>query len=466
MEICRTRLLTRSMLLIAALSVSCREIEVRLRSRVGVALLLAICSIGPAPIAYSQPSCDIDEAQWLFGQQPRPNATIEPLLKACVAAGATDYRVYLFQGVMSREMGDWERAIVYLRKAHELAPEAPNPALELGFTLEERHASKAGKVYDKILARNPDNRPALLGKARVYRNQSRFDNARRIYLRLLSVNTKDEEALNGLAWLSLADRDRAQGREGFEYVLSLDSNNEEAKAGLSKSDSVYRYAFDADAGFVSTANGTAWGFGGKALLGLTALDTLELGEFHYTNELQTVSAVGVSTLPSDDIRIGLHRLVPLFYSASLVYDYRGHASLPTEHWIDASGALYITEYLRIFAGYRQAFGAFQWDGRLIRSGLSASLSQSFEIAATIYNSAQAIFNNYQNIWSWVFDVTYYGPGNSLVAAGVGYSPTINNLDLHARATLPLTERFAFQFTTGYNSINLDFRATVGLRFTW
>jgi len=217
---------------------------------------------------------------------------------------------------------------------------------------------------------------------------------------------------------------------------------------------------------VTTASGTSWGLGGKALLGFTAFDTLELGEFHNTNELQTVSAIGVATLPSDDIRIGLHRLVPLFYSASLVYDYRGHTSLPTEHWIDASGALYITDYLRVFAGYRQAFGAFQWDGRLIRAGVSVSLSPSFEATVTMYDSAQAIFNNYQDIWSWVFDMTYYGPGNTLVAAGVGYSPTINNVDLHARAILPITDRFAFQFTTGYNSINLDLRATVGLRFTW
>lgn len=442
------------------------EIDVRFRSGIGVALLLVVCWIGPAPVAYSQQSCEINEVQRVFGHQPRPNATIEPMLQACMATGSTDYRVYMFQGVMARDAGDRERAIGYLKKAHELDPAAANPALELGFTLEEKHASEAAKVYDEILTRDPDNRSALLGRARVYRSQNRLGDAHGIYARLVSINAKDEEALNGLAWLSLANRDRVQGRKGFEYVLALEPNNEEAKRGLSKSDSVYRYVFDADSSFVTTANGTSWGFGGKALLGFTAFDTIELGEFHYTNELQTVSATGVATLPSDDIRIGLHRLVPLFYSASLVYDYRGHTSLPTEHWIDASGALYITDYLRVFAGYRQAFGAFQWDGRLLRAGVSVSLSPSFEATVTMYDSAQALFNNYQDIWSWVLDVTYYGPRNTLVAAGVGYSPTINNVDLHARAILPITDRFALQFTTGYNSINLDLRATVGLRFTW
>jgi tetratricopeptide (TPR) repeat protein len=442
------------------------ETRVRLRSGIGIALLLVACVIGPPPVALAQQGCEIDEAQRLFGQQPRPNATIEPLLAACVAAGATDYRVYMFLGVMARDAGDRARAIDYLKKAHQLDPAAPNPALELAFTLEEKHGSEAAKVYDEVLARDPNNRPALLGQARIARGQYRLDEARAIYERLLAANPKDADALNGLAWLALAHRNRVQGRTGFEYVLTIDPTNEEAKVGLSKADSVYRYLFDADGGFVSTATGTSWGFGGRALLGVTPFDTLELGEFHFTNELQTLSAIGLATLPSDDIRLGWHRLVPLTYSASLVYDYRGHASLPTEHWIDGSVAFYITDYLRWFGGYRQAFGAFQWDGRLIRTGLSASLSPSWEVSATVYDAAQAIFNNYQDIWSWVFDVTYYGPRNMLVVAGVGYSPTINNVDLHARTILPLTDRIALQVAAGYNSINLDTRVTAGLRFTW
>jgi tetratricopeptide (TPR) repeat protein len=442
------------------------ETRVRLRSGIGIALLLAACVIGPPPVALAQQGCEIDEAQRLFGQQPRPNATIEPLLAACVAAGATDYRVYMFLGVMARDAGDRARAIDYLKKAHQLDPAAPNPALELAFTLEEKHGSEAAKVYDEVLARDPNNRPALLGQARIARGQYRLDEARAIYERLLAANPRDADALNGLAWLALAHRNRVQGRTGFEYVLTIDPTNEEAKVGLSKADSVYRYLFDADGGFVSTATGTSWGFGGRALLGVTPFDTLELGEFHFTNELQTLSAIGLATLPSDDIRLGWHRLVPLTYSASLVYDYRGHASLPTEHWIDGSVAFYITDYLRWFGGYRQAFGAFQWDGRLIRTGLSASLSPSWEVSATVYDAAQAIFNNYQDIWSWVFDVTYYGPRNMLVVAGVGYSPTINNVDLHARTILPLTDRIALQVAAGYNSINLDTRVTAGLRFTW
>jgi len=88
------------------------------------------------------------------------------------------------------------------------------------------------------------------------------------------------------------------------------------------------------------------------------------------------------------------------------------------------------------------------------------------VTASGFNAAQQIFNNYQNIWSWVFDVVYHGPANALVVVGVGYSPLFDNVDLHARAIMPITDRLAAQFAVAHNSINADTRATVGLRFNW
>ncbi len=433
----------------------------------GMALLGSMAlGIGFTSNAAAQQSCEIDEAQRLFGQQPRPVATIDRLLAACRAAGSNDYRIFMFQGVMARDAGDTAQAIELLQKAHQADPQAINPALELGFTLEARHAAEARLVYDSVLKHEPDNRPALLGLARVARSQNSLDEARAIYRKLLAADAKDTEALNGMAWLALADRKREQGRAGFEQVLTLDPQNEEARIGLSKSESVYRYLFDASGAFVSTGSGTSWGFGGTGLIGVSAFDTLEAGWTHFTDELVTLSAIGVSVLPSDDLRAGYHRLVPLTYSVSLTYDYRGHKTLPAEHWLEGSAAVYLTDYLRWFGGYRQAFGGYQYDGRLIRTGLAASLSDSWEVSVTAFNAAQAIFNSYQQIWSWVADITYHGPRNMLVVAGAGYSPLIDNVDLHARTILPLTDRIALQLAVAHNSINYDTRATFGLRFNW
>src|SRR4051794_375206 len=100
--------------------------------RIGIALLLAAGSICPAAVARGQQvvqqGCEIEEVQRLLGQQPRPAATVERLLLACIASGSTDYRTYMFLGVMARDAGDRERAIDYLKKAHQLDPAASNPA--------------------------------------------------------------------------------------------------------------------------------------------------------------------------------------------------------------------------------------------------------------------------------------------------------------------------------------------------
>lgn len=428
--------------------------------------LLLVFSTFLVVTAKADPVCNVDEAQRLFGQQPRPITQVQAMLSACEAAGSTDYRVYMFQGVMRREAGDREGAIAALEKAHVLAPEELNPALELGFTLEEKHRRRAARVYEQVLARDPNNKAALLGMARIHRAENELDKATAIYEQLLRANPQDADALNGMAWIALASRRRVAGQEGFEKVLSINPGNEEAKIGLSMAPDVYRYVVDASGTWVSTSSGTAWGFGANALIGVTAFDTIEVGEYHYTNELQTLTAIGVAVLPSDDIRVGYHRLVPLTYAFSLVYDYRGHNGLPTEHWFDVNGAIYLTDYLRLFGGYRQAWGAFQWDGRLIRGGFAASLSPSWEVSAAFYDAAQAIFSNYLDIWSWVADITWHGPHNALLIGGVGYSPLIDNVDLHGRAILPLTDRIALQVAVGHNSINADTRATVGLRFNW
>ena len=88
------------------------------------------------------------------------------------------------------------------------------------------------------------------------------------------------------------------------------------------------------------------------------------------------------------------------------------------------------------------------------------------MTGTAYDSAQAIFINYQNLWTGGSDLTYYGPRNLLLTGGVGYSPLIDNLDLHARAILPVTDRIALQLIAAHNSVNADTRVTAGLRFTW
>ena len=54
----------------------------------------------------------------------------------------------------------------------------------------------------------------------------------------------------------------------------------------------------------------------------------------------------------------------------------------------------------------------------------------------------------------------------LLVAGVGNSPSIDNVDLHARAILPVTDRIALQLIASHDTINAETRVSAGLLFTW
>jgi tetratricopeptide (TPR) repeat protein len=433
-------------------------------NRIVICLLAAMCAAGSVWPAGAQQACDVEEAQRLFGQRPRPTAQVQRLLEAC--QDSRDWRVPLFLGVMAREDGDREAAVEQLRRARVLDPNALPPVLELALTLEVVDEDEAASIYRDVLARDPNSKPAQLGLARVARSQSRLDDAEAIYRKMLAANAQDTDALNGLAWVALQRRDRLEGQQGFRRVLAIDPNNKEASVGLIGSRGVYRYLFDAEGGVVTNSLGTSWGMGARGLAGVTPFDSIEVGITHFTEEMAVASATGVSVLPSEDIRLGFHRLVPLNYAVSFTYDYRTHRSLPAEHWLEGSAALYLSDEVRVFVGYRQILGAPQWNSRLLKGGIGISLDESFEVTGTVFTSGQAIFNNYQDVWSWVIDVYYHGPNGLLLGAGYGYAPLINNLDLHAQAIVPVTDRWALKGSVAYNSTNYDTRAWLGLRFTW
>jgi hypothetical protein len=67
--------------------------------------------------------------------------------------------------------------------------------------------------------------------------------------------------------------------------------------------------------------------------------------------------------------------------------------LPTKHGIDGSVVFPLTDWLRWFGGYRQAFGTFQYNGRPIRTGFSATFAPSWEAALPCSSSRPTIPSN-------------------------------------------------------------------------
>lgn len=421
----------------------------------------------------ADPLCNMDEAQRLFGQRPRPDSAIEAIFAACLKAGVYDKRIFMLEGVIARDQGRLDDSADLLEKAHRLDLDDPSPALELGVTQEWRHQlPEARLLYAEILEANPRSRAAMLGLARVALAQTNLEEARRIYGEVLVKNPEDIEGKTGLAWSAFADKRFDDARAGFEGVLAAQPQNAAAQQGLDMLKTASRYQLDLTATSVSTRAGHAWGAGSLLVVDVDALNQLEVGQYHYTSQ---ISAPGIATeamLPRNDVRLGYNRRVPDGYHFSLAYNYRDHGRLPTEHWISASIGDYLARGIQWFAGYRHAFGADQWQGGLASAGLIVPITDGWEAVATVFYAhyrtpgSTNLYSDKRTGIAYAADLNRQGPGGSFFNIGIGYSPDVENFDQHARWILPVNRQVALLFSVQHSSVTRGIQSTAGMRLHW
>ncbi|MDE1162233.1 MAG: hypothetical protein PW792_09860 [Acidobacteriaceae bacterium] len=433
--------------------------------------LSAILAVGITIPAAAQTPCHLEEAQQLYAQPSWSYSAIETLLANCRDLAATDYRIPLLQGVILRDQGHLDEAIVLLESAHSIAPELAAPTLELAVTEERKGRPQAARsLYKQVLTHDEHSRPALLGLARADRAEYRFSEARGIYQKFLQQSPADADALNGMAWIALSNRRTASARTGFHAALAAQPDNLEAKAGLKHLDQSWRYQLDLVGGAVHSSSGTA-GLGGVDVqMYLNALNTIEVGNTYNSSELPVTLITQTTQLPTDNVRLGYFYRVPDGVNASLTYDYRHHLNLPDEHWLAANVGNYIGKGVQWFAGARGAFGAPQWNNLLLQGGLIAPLGHSWQLVGTGYFDEAKISHGPQNQFSnsaaFVADLNRQGPGRLFLNIGTGYNPTVSAFDIHARATVPLTRHTALLGMVDHVTTSSLTQATVGLRFNW
>ncbi len=442
-----------------------RQCRGRLARRVSILCLVALGKAAQAGAA-----CDLDATQKLFADRPRPDAAITSGLQACAKAGSNDYRLFLLQGVMARDQHRLDEAAALLEKAHGLAPRQPAPALELAVTQEWRDkTAEARRLYESILASDPTSRPAQLGLARVARAQYRFEEARRIYRAMLDRDAGDLEAQNGLAWIALAEKRLAAARAGFERVLAASPGDPEAAAGLTGANHAWRYQLDLTTGLVRTNSGTSVGGGVDLLTYVGATNQVEIGYYHNSSQLPSSELSQQTVLPSNDVRIGYYDAVPNHYNWSVTYDYRDHGALPSEHWLQFGAGSYLTPGLQWFAGFRESFGASQWNSQLLQGGVIQALGDHWDIVgAGYFSSFEKVGLNGVSLgrgFSDAFDVDLnrQGPGNWFVNLGAGYSPDLGTVDVHGRLMLPLNHDNAFVFSLTHISVNNEYEGAMTFR---
>lgn len=184
--------------------------------------------------------CDANQGLYLLNQNNPPLPQIKALLDACDKTAPNDVQVLLLHGLLARKEGmkdnQYSTAINWLEQARSKAPEADLiPSLELGVTYEwANQAEHAQAIYQQILKKHPQSRPAQLGLARTETSLNHLEKALSIYKTLLSLNPHDTEALNGIGRVMMAYKIYDQAANYFNQVLSLQPDNADAQIGMNQ----------------------------------------------------------------------------------------------------------------------------------------------------------------------------------------------------------------------------------------
>lgn len=125
------------------------------------------------------------------------------------------FGLYYDQGVLYKELGQIDQAIIEFQKAHSLYPENYIFAVEIGnLFLEQQDYVMADGYFQQVLRIEPDLFPALLGAGQVQLALQRYDEAMFYFDRALQVQSGNPEAIE---WIREAERKKMEATVPPEY---------------------------------------------------------------------------------------------------------------------------------------------------------------------------------------------------------------------------------------------------------
>ncbi len=422
--------------------------------------LLAALATAPTVAAAT---CELDHAQRLMEQQPRPTAQIDALLDQCRAAGSNDYRVDLLAGVLARDGGRLSDAVAALTRSHEQAPGELAPTLELAVTYEfQQRPEQARALYLQVLQSDPASRPARLGLARVARQQYRPDEAEAIYRELLSADPDDQEAQTGMAMVALQQRRYDDARGRLQTLQAAHPDDPEVQAGQAALALGWRYRLDLAAGREDLAPGESNRAVAQLEIAANARDSFNVRYEHNDRELASQNPLDPSVLPSNSGRVSWLRRVPGQHFWEIAYEYRQYETAQDAQRIELNLGHRLGGKVQGFAGLRQQFGAASQHDRLWHVGLSVPTSER-TYATLIGYYAQPDFGD--NSTTYVANLTYERDRLQLTG-GVGYGTDPDNFITHVQGVWPLPHRQAITFAIEHRSLGNEIEALLGWRLEW
>lgn len=237
-----------------------------MRLEFAITLVLVAAAL-PSRRAFAQdqvePGVEFERAAQLMASGDRDRAY--PHLVRLTEGGAPFPEAYLFRGSIERERGELSRAEAAFLGGLEIAPTHRSLRMELAVTLSwEGRTDEALEAYDEVLAADPHDAAAAIGRARMLFWLGRHEESVTAFEELLRQEPDNVEALAGLADVHRARLRRRDARTLYDRALVLDPAFAAAREGKSKLREATRAIAGLDLGFATSDAGVS-GRGGLSL---------------------------------------------------------------------------------------------------------------------------------------------------------------------------------------------------------
>ena len=197
--------------------------------------------------AQSRDIGEVEEALWKYVEQNKPETPMVldamargylRLLRPGAARRCTQMLLQrepdnvdalVLQGRINESEGEKEEAIKTYRRVLEVDPGRDRVRQSLAqLLIRDHYSEEARTLFEEVLARNPNNREAMLGLARAQRILGEPEKARALLEAVLAQDSENSKALTELGMLALASGQMEEAEASFRKAIAIDPINRTA----------------------------------------------------------------------------------------------------------------------------------------------------------------------------------------------------------------------------------------------
>jgi len=154
-------------------------------------------------------------------------------LQNLINAGAIDYDVFNFLGVIALHKCDYINAKEYFTKVLDVYPQHPEVNYHYGYALQNlQKYEEAVKAYKTTIKNLPQNFDALNNLGLAYLSLKNYTAAEKYFLLAIQNSPSNPKALNNIGNLYFVVEEYGKAEEYYEFALNGDSSNKDYKFNL------------------------------------------------------------------------------------------------------------------------------------------------------------------------------------------------------------------------------------------